>query len=195
MTSATAGPTRNERRGLAGAIVRFTRWLNGPVMRWVALPVQLGLRLWVFFMLPFINSGLTKWEAFPFLKPAGLSWNGGPTLAASVKYQFTNACEFCFNLRIWGTGENPLVQWVFPFPQTMAALAGYAELLLPALILIGLLTRLSALGLLGMTIVIQLVIPTALPLHAMWALIFLAIFVLGPGMISADHLLGRALRR
>ncbi len=191
--SASAPPLR--RAGLIGTFRAFDRWLKGPAMRWVALPIQLGLRIWVFFMLPFVNSGLTKWETFPFLKPVMGAWNGWPALSGGVKYQFSNACDFCFNLRIWVKGETPLVQWVFPFPETMAALSGIAEIVLPALVLVGLLTRLSALGLLGMTIVIQLVLPTGHPVHATWAAIFIAIVLLGPGLVSLDHLLGRAFRR
>jgi len=188
-----AGPDGNA--GTSAGILAFDRWLKGPVMRWVAAPFQLALRLWIFFYLPFINSGLTKWETFPFLKPETWAWNGWPVVSASAKYQFSNSCDFCFNIRIWGSEQAPLVQWVFPFPDTMAALAGLGEIILPALILVGLLTRLSALGLLGMTLVIQLVIPTGLPVHATWAAAFVGVILLGPGLISLDHLISRLFRR
>ena len=195
MTAASAGTGQRQRTGLQGAIFAFDHWLKGPVMRWVALPVQLGLRLWVFFMLPFVNSGLTKWETFPFLKPETFAWNGWPKVSGGASYQFSNACEFCFNIRLGGSEAAPLVQWVLPFPNLMTALAGFAEVILPALILVGLLTRLSALGLLGVTVIIQLVLPWGLAIHATWAAIFLAIIVVGPGLLSLDHLLGRVLRR
>ncbi|MCT8971645.1 DoxX family protein [Microbaculum marinisediminis] len=173
----------------------FDHWLKGPAMRWAVMPVQLGLRAWVFFMLPFVNSGLTKWETFPFLKPEAWAWNGWPSLSGGATYQFSNSCSFCFNIRIWGSEQSPLVQWVFPFPETMAALAGVGEIVLPVLILIGLLTRLSALGLLTMTIVIQLVLPTGWPVHATWAALLLGIVALGPGLFSFDALFGRFARR
>ncbi len=192
-----AGTTVRPRRrgGMLGAILAFDRSLKGPAMRWVVLPVQFALRLYVFFVLPFVNSGLTKWMAFPFLKPDAWAWNGWPAVSASAKYQFANSCDFCFNIRIWGSEADPLVQWVLPFPETMAGLAGLGEIVLPTLILIGLATRLSALGLLGMTVVIQLVLPNGLPVHAVWAAVFLAIVALGPGLLSLDALIGRLVRR
>jgi putative oxidoreductase len=181
--------------GLVGAVRSLDTWLKGPVVRWIALPIQLYLRIWVFFYMPFIDSGLTKWEAFPLLKPEAWAWNGWPALSGAAKYQFGTSCDFCFNIRIWGSEQSPLVQWVLPFPNTMAAFAGLGEIILPAMILFGFLTRLSALGILGMTIVIQLVLPTGLLSHATWAAVFIAIIVLGPGLISVDYLLGRAFRR
>ncbi|MEJ8573841.1 DoxX family protein [Microbaculum marinum] len=180
---------------ILSALAGFDRWLKRPVVRWVAAPVQLGLRLWIFFGLPFVNSGLTKWEVYPFLRPEVGAWNGWPQLRAAVIYQFSSICDFCFNIRIWVAGEKPLVQWGHPFPETSAWLAGNAEIILPALILVGLLTRLSALGLLAMTLVIQLVMPTGLGAHATWAVLLLAVIVLGPGLLSVDHLLGRLFRR
>lgn len=182
-------------RGVVERAHAFDAWLKGPFARWMALPVQVALRLWVFFGLPFIDSGLTKWRVFPFLKPDTWSWNGWPVLSPAARYQFGRSCDFCFNIRVWGSEQSPLVQWVLPFPDKMAALAGLGEIVLPALILVGLATRLSALGLLGMTAVIQLVLPTGLPVHITWAAAFAAIVVLGPGILSLDHLIGRALRR
>ena len=61
----------------------------------------------------------------------------------------------------------------------------------PVLMVLGLMTRLSALGLLGMTAVIQIfVYPEAWVTHGLWAAALLAVAVLGPGRISLDHLLG-----
>lgn len=174
---------------------RIDRRLKAPAVAWALSPVQLGLRLWVFFGLPFFSSGLTKWETFLFLKPEAWAVNGVPVLAGGAHYQFTNVCEFCFNIRIWGSEAEPLVQWLLPFPEAMAVMAGVGELLLPLLVLAGLATRLSALGLLGMTMVIQLVLPWAYMIHAMWALSLVAVIALGPGIASLDHLLGRLLRR
>lgn len=191
--NAAAGPSRHG--GFLAGILAFDQWLKGQVMRWVAAPFQLALRIWIFFYLPFVNSGLTKWEVFPFLKPVPWTWNGWPQVSAGVKYQFSNSCDFCFNIRVLGAEPQPLLRWVLPFPETMAGLAGLAELVLPTLVLIGLLTRLSALGLLGMTVVIQLVIPTGFMVHGGWAIAFIGLILLGPGLISLDHLLGRAIRR
>src|SRR5688500_2035041 len=55
-------------------------------------------------------------------------------------------------------------------PELAAHLATYAEHLFPLLLALGLATRLSALGLLAMTAVIQLfVYPAAWPTHLTWA--------------------------
>ena len=77
-------------------------------------------------------------------------------------------------------------------PHTWAAvLATLAEHLLPALLIVGLLTRLSALGLLGMTAVIQIfVYPDAWPTHLSWAAILLYLVRHGGGRLSLDHALG-----
>jgi putative oxidoreductase len=77
---------------------------------------------------------------------------------------------------------------------TLAAYAATAvEFILPLLLVIGLLTRLSALGLLVMTMVIQIfVFPDAWwTVHAYWAAILIVLIARGPGAISLDHLLFR----
>lgn len=76
-------------------------------------------------------------------------------------------------------------------PSDLAAyLATAAEHVFPILLLIGLATRLSALGLLGMTLVIQLfVIPGGWPEHLLWFSVLLLIIARGPGTISLDHLI------
>jgi putative oxidoreductase len=74
-------------------------------------------------------------------------------------------------------------------PVVAAWLATLAEHLFPALLVIGLATRLSALALLVMTLVIQIfVYPDAWPTHGSWAAIFLILMAQGPGKISLDHL-------
>lgn len=72
-----------------------------------------------------------------------------------------------------------------------AHLATYAEHLFPVLLVLGLLTRLSALALLGMTAVIQLfVYPDAWPTHFTWAAILIYLLARGGGAFSLDRLLG-----
>jgi putative oxidoreductase len=76
-------------------------------------------------------------------------------------------------------------------PELAAHLATYAEHLLPVLLVLGLFTRLSALGLLGMTAVIQVfVYPEAWPTHLSWAVLALYLAGRGAGPVSADRLLG-----
>ena len=54
----------------------------------------------------------------------------------------------------------------------------------------GLMTRLSALALLGMTVVIQgFVYPDAWPTHLSWAGLLLYLVARGPGRMSLDKLL------
>ncbi len=73
-----------------------------------------------------------------------------------------------------------------------AALATLAEHVFPVLILIGLATRLSALSLLVMTVVIQIfVYPGAYPVHGVWAVSLLYLMAHGPGPLSVDRALGR----
>jgi putative oxidoreductase len=75
-------------------------------------------------------------------------------------------------------------------PDIAAYLATTAEHVLPVLLVIGFATRLSALGLLGMTAVIELfVYPGAWPEHALWATLLLWIIARGPGVVSLDHLI------
>ncbi len=76
-------------------------------------------------------------------------------------------------------------------PEFAAHMAAYAEHLLPLLLFAGLATRLSALGLLGMTAVIQVfVYPDAWPTHLTWAVPLLYLAGRGAGPLSADRALG-----
>ena len=71
-----------------------------------------------------------------------------------------------------------------------ATLATYAEHALPVLLVLGLFTRSAALGLLGMTLVIQLfVIPGGWPTHLLWAGPLVYLVARGPGTASLDRLL------
>ena len=73
-------------------------------------------------------------------------------------------------------------------PELAAHLAAYAEHLFPLLLLVGLFTRLSALALLGMTLVIQLfVYPDAWPTHLSWAALLLSLAGRGGGRLSLDR--------
>ena len=81
-----------------------------------------------------------------------------------------------------------------PLPPEFAAyMATYAEHLFPALLVVGLFTRLSALALLGMTMVIQIfVYPEAWwSVHMIWVALALVLIVRGGGSLSLDQLLTR----
>ena len=76
-------------------------------------------------------------------------------------------------------------------PHIAAHLATYQEHLFPILLVLGLFSRVGALGLLGMTTVIEIfVYPDAWSTHLSWAGLLLPILFRGPGRYSLDHLLG-----
>lgn len=74
---------------------------------------------------------------------------------------------------------------------TLAAIgAAISEHLFSVLLIIGLASRLSALALLGMTLVIEIfVYPFAWPTHGTWAACFLIVIAKGPGVLSLDWVL------
>ena len=75
-------------------------------------------------------------------------------------------------------------------PLWAAHLAAYAEHLFPLLLVLGLGTRWAALGLLGMTAVIQFwVYPDAWPTHLTWTVALLYLRGRGAGRFSLDHAL------
>lgn len=116
---------------------------------------------------------------------AGVFWRSGRTkveegswlsVSENTSYQFA---EDPFN-------KVPLL------PSELAAhLTTYAEHALPILLVLGLFTRLSALALLGMTLVIQIfVFPEAWwQVHSLWVALALMLIVRGGGGLSVDALL------
>ncbi len=75
-------------------------------------------------------------------------------------------------------------------PDVAAYVTTTFEHVFPVLLVVGLASRLSALGLLGMTMVIQLfVYPSGWPEHILWIGLLLSIIARGPGAISIDHLI------
>ncbi|MFG1495585.1 DoxX family membrane protein [Saccharospirillum sp. HFRX-1] len=79
-------------------------------------------------------------------------------------------------------------------PTTAALLAALAEHLLPILLLFGLATRYAAMGLLAMTLVIQIfVYPGAYATHGVWACVLLYLMAHGAGKFSIDYWLARRL--
>jgi putative oxidoreductase len=82
-----------------------------------------------------------------------------------------------------------------PFPVLSAHLAALAENILPVLLVVGFATRLSALALFVMTIVIQIVAPQGFwTFHILWFAVLLYVVAKGPGQVSVDHLIDRAYR-
>ncbi|PYC20024.1 DoxX family protein [Pseudomonas mosselii] len=91
-----------------------------------------------------------------------------------------------------GTYELFQSEYALPLvsPWLAAHLATYAEHLFPLLLVLGLFTRLSALALLGMTLVIEIfVYPDAWPTHLSWAGLLLLLIARGGGALSLDRML------
>jgi putative oxidoreductase len=75
-------------------------------------------------------------------------------------------------------------------PDHAAYLATIAEHVFPVLLVVGLASRLSALALMAMTLVIQFfVYPDGWPEHILWFALLLLIAARGPGALSLDHLI------
>jgi putative oxidoreductase len=80
-------------------------------------------------------------------------------------------------------------------PEIAANLALTIELTTPVLLVLGLLTRASALVLLGMTTVIEIfVYPQAWPTHIQWAAMLAVLLCRGAGTLSLDHVVWRRIR-
>lgn len=148
---------------LENAIRELADWL-ARIAQVVAPPV-----LRIALAVPFFKSGLTKWDGFLSLSPA-------------AEFLFEDE----FKLHIFGQAYD------FPLPTMVAYFDGIAEIVLPVLLVVGLATRFSALALLIMTGVIQLVVPEGWAnFHLPWAALAVAIIALGPGALSLDHWLER----
>lgn len=115
------------------------------------------------------------------LFPAAIFWQSGRTKVDGL-FSISDLTFYLFREEY----ALPLI------PSDLAArLATLSEHLFPILLVLGLMTRLSALALLGMTAVIQIfVYPTAWPTHGLWAACFLMLLAFGPGNWSLDRLLG-----
>jgi len=104
----------------------------------------------------------------------------------------------CFHANPFSLSDTAFVlfenDYRLPFlsPWLAAHAAALAEFVLPILLFVGLATRFSALGLLVMTLVIEIfVYPDAYVLHGTWAAILLLLIKYGPGKIALDHWLAR----
>jgi putative oxidoreductase len=74
-------------------------------------------------------------------------------------------------------------------PDVAAYMSTISEHLFSVLLVVGLASRLSAIGLMFMTAVIELFIfPDGWPEHVLWTGLLLQIIARGPGAISLDHL-------
>ena len=77
-------------------------------------------------------------------------------------------------------------------PAVAARMATFTELVFPALLFLGLASRLATLPILGQILVIQIfVYPNAWNDHLFWGSVLLFILTHGPGALSLDHLIER----
>lgn len=95
-----------------------------------------------------------------------------------------------------GTFDLFATEYALPFvsPHIAAYAATISEHLFSTLLVLGLCTRGAAIGLLGMTVVIQIfVYPDAWPTHLSWAGLLLPLIAKGGGRFSLDHAIGRTI--
>jgi putative oxidoreductase len=142
----------------------FFNSVNSGIRR-LATPSLTQLILRLALAIPFWRSGVLKWDGFLQLNDTAI---------------FLFSSEFKLHL--------PGGPYAYPAPEVMAFAAGSAEIVLPVLLVLGLASRLAGLGLLVMTLVVQLTVPDGWPIHITWAAMALGIMAWGPGRISLDHL-------
>jgi putative oxidoreductase len=159
-----------------GECSALTRWLHWSIDQCQRVP-DTAIALIARFSIAavFWKSGQTKVEGFALDLFNGDVQLGWPRLSESVVPLFRDEYQL------------PLIA-----PEIAAPLAAFAEHFFPLLLLVGLASRLSALALLGMTLVIQvLVYPAAYATHGTWAAVLLYLIARGPGKFSIDHWIAR----
>jgi putative oxidoreductase len=128
-------------------------------------------------------------EAIPYwlialvirLSIAGVFWMSGQTKVTGWRVNDAAIELFRTDYKL------PLIE-----PVLAASLAALAEHFFPMLLVLGLATRFAALGLLAMTLVIQIfVYPDAWPTHGTWAGCLLVLIANGAGSLSVDRLIAR----
>jgi putative oxidoreductase len=139
------------------------------LVRAIAQPSLAQLLLRVALSVPFWRSGILKWDGFLKLSDAAVTL-------------FTD--EFMLHL--------PGGPYPFPAPTVMAFLSGCGEITFPVLLILGFATRFAALGLLLMTVIVELTVPDGWPIHITWAAMAFGIMAWGPGRLSLDYAIRRA---
>jgi putative oxidoreductase len=115
---------------------------------------------------------------------------------ATIFWRAANSKIGNFDLTIALFQDEYLKNLPFLPAAPMAYLATAIEFSMPALIVVGLMTRLATLPLIGMALFIQLfVYPTSWPDHLIWITLLVLLLARGPGAISIDALLARQFDR
>lgn len=169
-TAATArpGPATGPGRLIHGVIALFDRIPHSAIA--LLARFSIAMTFWM--------SGQTKVEGLVLDPIGGTVEFGVPSVNESALELFRS--EYAL----------PLIP-----PELAAVSAAVAEHVFPVLLLIGLASRLSALALLVMTLVIQVfVYPSAFATHGLWAATMLYVMARGPGVLSLDHRIARRAR-
>lgn len=160
MTTESAPDVR--RLGPIGSVVRQLHRFDN---RLGILPPPIPLLLVrICLALPYWKSGILKWEVFPV------------SVNSTAVYLFTEE----FKIHVLGRALD------FPMPSVVAHIAALGEVCLPVLLIVGLGTRLAALGLAIMTAVIQLTVPDAWQIHLTWFALALCLIAFGGGRLTLD---------
>jgi putative oxidoreductase len=159
---------------LNGPVRAVELWVEraDQVIRAIAFPSLAQFALRVALAVPFWKSGILKWDGFLSLSDTAVTL-------------FTD--EFMVHL--------PGGPYHFPAPGLMAFLSGCGEVGFSILLVVGFATRFAALGLLFMTLIVELTVPDGWPIHITWAAMALGIMAWGSGRFSIDYLIRLALRR
>ena len=119
---------------------------------------------------------------------AGIFWRSGRSKVEEGSwFQISDSTYFLFS------EEYSAV----PLPSDFAAvMATVSEHVFPILLVLGLLTRLSAAALIGMTMVIQIFVYTEAwwSVHMLWVALALVLIVRGGGSLSVDAIFGKSTR-
>jgi len=146
-----------------------------------------------------MNALITKIQslAAPIVQP--LEHFGIP-LADLLARIWIGLVFFRSGLQKIGDWENTLILFEYEYmvpvlpPNIAAYLGTFNELVLPVFLFVGLLSRLAAVPLLGMAMVIQFVLGAGNPAynsfeHYAWMVFLLLIITRGAGKLSLDHVL------
>jgi len=158
------------------------RWLLGLLARFAFAAVLLVY---------FLNSALTKFDGGPFTIAAAAYFQIVPPVVEAAGYDHTQVAFIPWGLLVYA--------------------GSYAEVILPVLIILGLFTRLAALGMIGFVLVQSFVdiafhmadaaaigawfdnlsSAAIIDQRTLWVFLLLYLVLKGPGLLSADHVLKR----
>ncbi|HEX9464215.1 MAG TPA: DoxX family protein [Alphaproteobacteria bacterium] len=140
------------------------------LIRAIAQPSFVLLVLRIALAVPFWRSGILKWSGF-------LQLNDTAVLLFSEEFKL----------------HLPGGPYSFPAPALMAFMSGSVEILAPIFLVLGLGTRFAGLALLVMTCIVELTVPDGWPVHLTWAAMALCVMAFGPGRLSLDYAVQKAL--